>query len=392
MKERRVCIPLYAPLIAAVALLGTPGCRSTSPAPPLAGQAAEVKAAPATLRTSVRGLIPLLSGIMEDTADRLRESHPTPEALVVSLEFKTDAIPLMLRTLTRPDPLAALLGAWTYTLQLKGYFERGDLGLAPETRTVMLGGIGRLEDEVVGYARSLSAGPAFDRARRFVEAFAREHPLEDLAGRHTLEAQLAELTAGRELGWGSSLAQAQDDFDDAMARLDALGAALPKQIRWQAERVLVDVLGAPGAASLPADLAALAVLAHNASLRLEGLPALMAGERQAVLAALRTETRALEAWAADERLQLQVFVHSERGEVLERLASERSAVLAAIAAEREAALAGVRGERTAAMQDLERIGRDLVDRLALRAAQLLAVFAALTVLVITAFRFLGRRP
>jgi hypothetical protein len=367
-------------------------CQSAPPASPLLKNAPEVGVAPDALRTGVRGLIPVVTGIMEDTADRAVAADRDPAARALALQYKTDAVPLMIRALTRPDPVAALLGAWAYALQLKEYFGRdGAAGTGP-ARTALLEGVNRMEGELVRYAGTLSDGPGLERARGFVERFARDHPLEGLAGRQTVEVQLAELTAGGELGWSASVARAQSDFEDAMARMDALSASMPKQMRWQAERAVVDVLGAQGAADLPGDLAALAALARGAAVRLEGLPTLLGGEREAVLAALRTETRALEAWAGAERRLLQGFVSGERDEALARLSSERVAILAALAAERAAALEGVRDERMAAMQDLERIGQGLVDRLAMRAALLLGALAIAALLLIVAARLSWMRP
>src|SRR5262249_30836503 len=147
--------------------------------------------------------------------------------------------------------------------------------LAADLREIAHQKLGVMESRVEGLWRALSGQRDVSAAHRRVHDWAAQHRLtETLAARETTVDLLAGLTARSGVGPVGAVAVLLEDTRDLAAGLDVQAAFLPKQMRWQAEYLLLEVLSEPVWRRTPevaTAMAALDRLVHVA----EGLPHLV---------------------------------------------------------------------------------------------------------------------
>jgi hypothetical protein len=276
----------------------------------------------------------------------------TPEQRLFVNRVKVEAVPAKFAALFRPEPVEAFADAWVLTVQMHAFFEtgRGRL-LPPDARAVAIGAWDRLYGELLGEARQVAPGADVPKFEVWVKEWAAAHPIESLAARPSTASFFARLVAEPGLGATQAAGKIEEDLADLGARVDFLTATLPKQARWQAERLVLEAMNAREprglieTASRAASEAARATALLDRAIRLlEALPADVGAQREAALAGLRSEREALQAFADDER----------------------KAAFEALRAEREALLRDVDRQRVAGLAEAGRILERAVDRLALR--------------------------
>lgn len=260
------------------------------------------------VRIRVRALAAPLSGELELLADRLsRAMGDDPRLRAETLRIKIDGIPMLQAALFQPDPVVALLDAWTLFAQLEDRVQV----LAPRTadgRVALVEVRARLvELEAMFEAIWDRLGVAPVRQR--VHEWAAQHPIEHLATRASPVELFAALDPSsarlRELA-----ATFHEDTRDLAARIDLQTGWLPKAARWQAELLLLEVQTDPALSPLPEELLATSVHLMNLARR---FPGLLDAERELALAGLRTERLAFEQYATGEREAFIQALERERG-------------------------------------------------------------------------------
>jgi hypothetical protein len=218
---------------------------------------------------------------------------------------------------------------------------------------------------------------------RLVEERAAELPVADtFASRRSTVGLLAEFTARTGARGLGAITSIQEDLDDLTERLDVYVAHLPKQGRWQAELLLLEVLGDTGT------LAGGIREAAPIPIQLDAVPPWVEELPDEIAAIVDAEHRRLETWIRAERLDTLRFVTAEREAVLAAVAAERALVLDVVASEREAVFEAVSAERAAALDGIRAIARDtlvearseVIDHAVFRLAQLLGGFGVLAFL------------
>jgi hypothetical protein len=148
-----------------------------------------------------------------------------------------------------------------------------------------------------------------------------------------------------------------------------LGAAiddLPRDLRWQSEMVVRDVLEDPRVAEAIKSLDALDGDMRSVAQAISEMPASLDSNGGAIVASITTATQtamtealagialeraAITAAIREERLAAQVDIERQRLETIEVLQAERALVLKVVTAEREAIEAAIARERVAVMTD-----------------------------------------
>jgi len=372
--------------VVVLALLGTvaaAGCRSSATTSRLMAERSTIDISPQELRIQVRSLARPFGGILEETADSIAARSDDPEVHRLVLEFKMDAIPAMHEALFQRDPLAAVIDAAALLLQIRDYFEShaGDR-VDDGQRALALAAVARMRGRLDGLmaragAENLESGWAL------VERWAAENPVEGtFASRPGTAGLLAEFTNRTGTGALGGIATLGEDLDNMAARADVYASHLAKQGRWQAELVLLDLLGEDGS------LVDAIEGAGPFQVEVAGLPPAIDGLPDRLTGLVEAEHRRLRSWVRDERLETIGFARLEREAILGALAAERALVLEAMAAEREAAFLSLAAERSAMMGEVSRIASEtmvevrseLIDHAAVRAAQVLGGLGVLAFL------------
>jgi hypothetical protein len=257
------------------------------------------------------------------------------------------------RAAFQPDPLAAAMDLWLLAYQMEECLAAGigpcDLGeqqpLAREAGRV------QREEFEAQIGQAATSPQAFQHFKKLIEETARQYPLTEdgaIARRHTMTAKLARVMGAESRDAFTVIGDVGMTLTDLTSRLNTYIGDVARLARWHAELLVEDMKAWPEVTGSVADLHRVADSLDEVADTLEpaGLDALfdrpmdfVEGERQAVLR----------------------DVDRQRVLTLQYVTAEREAVLAAVDAERIALMAQVHQERIEAMEDVDNLGRDLVD-------------------------------
>jgi hypothetical protein len=378
---------LFAALLAAIQVSG---CATSAPHQTrIMREQTGLEISAEELRIRVRSLAIPFSGMIEEAADALEQATAEPRLRTVGLRWKTNAIPAVQTSLFNPDPLAALLDTWALIAQLRLFLDQvpGEAA-TEEARSGALAALDRMESEIEQLVRSAANPGAVERTRDKVYAWAAANPIElTVSSRRSATTDLAALTAEARPGLRQAIGGLTMGMGDVWARLDAYSAYLPKQARWQAELLVSQVLGDEDVGEAFGDFSELTAALEEIAATVEQVPAVAAGEREAVLDALQRERIAsFEALNGEFLAAVDRLLERRLQTAGEAIARERLALMTAVSGERVAVLDALHEERLGAMQDLggvmgglsEDAMRRLVDHAFTRAVELLGLLVLLS--------------
>jgi hypothetical protein len=256
----------------------------------------------------------------------------------------------------------------------------------------------RLLSQIQEVASSIAVSPdARDQLERdVVDPWVATHPLPDLTfARESAVARFAEQAQAR-----GDVFQSVGTIEEVLQSLAQQAriylADLPKQVRGEIDLLRADVLPTDTLATAQGDLHSSAAALDRLASTAEGMPALVRGERQAVLdemnrqralvmAAITTEREeAILALASDfalERNQLLRDVEAQRLATLEWATGERRETIDDVRRDLVGAVSALRVERTAFTDDVRR----LIDAVLLRIALFVIAGVVLAPLVAHAY-------
>jgi hypothetical protein len=369
--------------------LALTGCSTTGPTQTrFMREQTELEISAEELRIRVRALAMPLSGMMEEGADALLETSDDPDTRIAALRWKINGIPAVQSALFNPDPLAALMDAWTLMAQMRLFFDRGAGTDLPENQMRnALETIDRMEREIEALVREISRPGGFERGRDTVYRWAEDNPIDlHITSRRSTAAELAAFTAEASPGIRKAVGGLSLGLGDVWARLDTYAAWMPKQARWQAELLVDRVLAGEDAGGALSDFTRLTDAIGDIAVTVQGAPDLVSSEREALLEALQEErVAALETLNREFLAAVDTILEERIRTAEEVIGRERQAVLEALAAERVAVLEALHRERVATIEDLDRVlgglaedsMRRVVDHAFVRLLQLVAIIAVL---------------
>lgn len=299
-------------------------------------QAKNVKASAAEISARNQSLLAIYSSEIENAADRIIQESTSPAARREALIWKAEAIPVLQTSLLNPDPVVAVVDTWAFLFQMKEYMERptvkNSLG---NFQSVPIDTLNHMEGEME--ALVVAAAPSADvsHLHQRIETWAMAHPVRGgLSGRTSADADVIRRTYKEDLGALASLKALQESMGDITARLDSYNAYLPKQARWQAELLAMDLSRNPQLATAAANFTALSKAMDMTSNNLNRMPELAARAREVAVSDVDRQ-----------RTAAQAFLDEQRGKAFEELTQQRIAAIADLRDERLAATADLRGER-----------------------------------------------
>jgi hypothetical protein len=373
--QRAACTVIVALLLA--------GCARTVPEQTKLMKAVDADVTAADLRVRVFEFARRTSATVEATADSIRRVSADAEVSRRALLWKTNAIPAFEEAALGTDPLGAATESYVLAERMRRLLETGtERNAFGAQQPLAVAGLMAIErDALAILSQSFEGDTLPSRVRTGIDNWLRAHPESSLSVRRPgIAADLPAIAAGRSGGLLSTVGSIEQSVGGLQDRLAFLNEHLMKQVRWNAALMSADVLEATGAdTALGSGLVALDRLGGLAA----GTPALLRGERAAVLREVNAQ-----------RIATLRDVDAQRIATLRDVDAQRIATLAAVSGEREALLAGLRSERIATVAAMDTMldrafdrSAGLVDRVFLRAAQLLA--AALVALLLIALLGLG---
>jgi hypothetical protein len=348
------------------------------------------------LRTRLREYSISFAAAVDLTATAIERRTTDATVKRNALLWKLGAIPEMREACFRPEPVAALVDAWTFVRQMDHLFREGPAATAfgtfqPEAQDVTR----RLVLEIRAISDSIATSPdaRAELERQIVDAWVVEHPLHDLTFiRESPIAQFAEQSRRR----GDAI-QSVGTIEQVVSSLSHQAriyiADLPRQVRGEIDLLRSDLLPPELLASIQGDLRLGASAAASIAATGEAIPGLVSRERQAVLDEVSHQRALVLAAITLEREQavgamLRAFslererllrdVDTQRRATLEWATSERGEAVAALRQELAGTVGVLRDERAIVVNDLRHIVDMVLLRLALAvtAAVILAPFIA----------------
>jgi hypothetical protein len=346
-------------------------------------------------RQMMWALVKPLSGAIVEGADGIKEGTTDRAIRREALLFKIEAVPALREALLRPNPYAAVFDAWVLSLQLIGYFETGKgreaLG---DAAPVAIATCQYLESQIHDVAAALTRSGDVSNVHKLAGEVAADYPI-----LHSISSRKSTLALGSERNIKDRLSTMEAagslivTMDDLSRRLEIYSAQLPDEIRWHSELFALDMsedLLIEETIPLAQEAVRAAVETMTATNRL--IPSI-----EKALATMQSAPEMI----SRERIAALDSLHQELTHTLRFMQQERISILTHITNERLAVLTDlhetITSERQALSDEMEEIGRGVVDHAFLRAAQLTAVvlillFIGILVLLILANRIFSRHP
>jgi hypothetical protein len=265
-------------------------------------------------------------------AGDIAATETDPAVLDTTLRWEIAAVAESRRAATRITPIMSLLDSWALGVQMKAFMADGAAGgaLFAGHQQVVREVSGNFADDMEALARTLLTAEEFGAYHKFVDGYARQHPLQDLT---FARASVIELWV-RESGAGTKLVDSVGTIPQAMAdmadRLQIYGDTVPTQLMRQTQLALRG--SGYSSQDMQASLRRLDERLARLSAVAEATPALIHGAEAEVRLSLREVLGRLEASSRATTAALR----TERATLFVDLQSEREAVIAAVDVQRRA--------------------------------------------------------
>lgn len=326
----------------------------------------EVTATTHEMRTRVVQFGRQMSARIEQAADSIEMQSTDAQIRRQALLWKMHAIPATQEAVLLSDPLLGFLDAWAFAKQMKDYFANGSgRHLFGDHQPIAVQAAIQMENDAAELARVVTDSADLSGIETRLRSWATQNPIDNLLfTRASVAAVAANVLGTQSTSAVATVGNINQIMEQIAARLAFYNEYLLKEVDWRM-RLLVDDVRIDVGIDTP--LVAITEALGRAVAVAEATPEIIAGERVAVLEALR-----------NERIAAMNAIDEQRIAILRAVAAERVAVLAAVEQERLSVLAAIREERIATLDAVDSMlqraideSHGLVDHFFWRAAQLL---------------------
>jgi hypothetical protein len=328
------------------------GCASVRRQTPSMEKYPEVQVTKGELRVRVYNYQNHFAAVVQSAADAIIENERGLGIQEAAIRWKVNAIPAVEKAVFQTDPLAALGDAWGVTVAMARYLDEGEgRALFGASQSLAVEAAHRLESDIEQLAETVAGAPRAERARQRIERWIRANPIRDLTfGRRSGMMDLS-ITTAAELGVSGlqAVGEIETTARDLSERLTVYFERLPKQIRWNAELVVIEVMREFGG-QVFSDIGSIEESARGVRSFLDATPDLVRSEREAIIQAMNREL--------ENTLE---SVDRQRVATLGTLQGERSIILETLQSELQWGLEAVRQERVAALADLEALSQQMIE-------------------------------
>lgn len=288
----------------------------------------------------------VFSNRVENLADSIIQTTTDKDIKLNALYWKINATAMSRQVIFQTVPYSSLVDTWTFCAQQSDFVDTGKGGdLFGDFQDKVIGVTRKLEEDVSLIARVVSTGREYNSYKKFVEAYAGEHPFDDVYfNRGSI---LSELNAS--LGIPDSVAvktvgTMPETISDLSSRINDMADKVPKMAKWRTEAYLYE----SGVDSI--DVAAL----------MDSLN-MLAGQISYIA---KNSPELIDSAIIQLNKQLTPLVNKldrRWGETLWKLSEERLALIEALDEQREALGEKLSEEREVIVGDLEVLSKELVE-------------------------------
>ena len=289
---------------------------------------------------------------IEHTSDQILAESPPTHIRRNALLWKINGINATLRASGRKDPMGAFLDLWILVKQTDDLFQNESTELFGSFPLATLSANDQFNDRLLAIQQTIGKDiPKLNNGTElgegFAENFASKYPIHNLqfdresASSHYLDAIRDKSTESIEV-----LARLEGNIDELQGLVRLYAEYLPKQARWQAELLSLDVIELEPLTESLADLKQTTLAASSISETVSQIPSLIDHERQTVEIAIN-----------DQREKTVNQIEAMRVETIEQLQEERKIVLATVNQERVMATEDLKVQLDRALTSVDQLSK-----------------------------------
>jgi len=285
-----------------------------------------------------------------------------------ALKWRLNVIPAAIQSLSILDPVAAGIDIWALCAQQKHFFTDGNgKNLFGKYQYIAVDASTELMDELEALANDFRDQKYRSNTSHEILEWTKENPIKDLNfhRRSTLDV-LAKTIGSEQYSLGSTVGSIAIGVHDIRKQITLYTDLLPKQIKWQAEYELYNLLGDSLIEKSISKIDRIIFSTERISKMIEESPELV----------------------REIHLSTMVEIDKQRLETLEIISQERIAILEAVTMERIAILEQIHIEGTETLDRIEEIANKTIIQSSLFAADVIDILFW-RVLIILAVVFVG---
>ncbi len=173
---------------------------------------------------------------VEQTADQIAAATQDPSARVSALRWKIAASVSSERAASQIAPMMGLLDTWALAVQMQQYLSEGaGRALFASEQPLAVTLAAELREQAQQLARRLTGPDEFEHDQRFIDDYARAHPIEGL---EFVRASIVDLwmhDTGAQVRLVDSLGTVPEALANAGELLRMYGDTAPSQVLWKAQ-------------------------------------------------------------------------------------------------------------------------------------------------------------
>ncbi len=282
------------------------------------------------------------AGIVELSADEIISKTSDNEIKKQALLWKIFAIPAVIRSLSMNDPLAAGIDSWILSVQMVQYFEDGyGKDFFGEYQDIAINASRLIVNDIENIARGLKGIDDISKGQKITEDWTKNNPIKNNKFlRLSAIDSVASMIGSEDINLGSTAENIAISIDELKNQVTLYTNYLPKQIKWQAEYELYNLVGDSLIDKSLNNIDRVVLSTERISKMIEESPELVKEIQLSTLAEL----------------------DKQRLETLQMISQERIAILEAVTMERIAIMNEINRERSETLDRLDEITEKTFNR------------------------------
>lgn len=340
------------------------GCTAVSQETVMMEELEGVKMSATELSIRLNEFGKLFAGAVEEAADEIIENTDDLEVKKNALLWKTNAVPAALKSLTILDPVAAGIDLFALCYQMQQFFSSGyGKDLFKDQQVIAIDASNKLVYEAELIANEFRDKKYRKEGDMVLAAWVIKNPLKNLKFNRRSTFEITAKTLGKEeYGLGSTVGSIAVGVHDIRRQITVYTEFLPKQIKWQAEYELYNLMEDSSFQNTFNNLDRIVNSTERITNIVEYTPDLI---KELQLSSLSEINR--------QRLQTLQLVSQEREAILNAVTKERIAVMNEINREREESLDRIEKITNDAFIHSSVFAGDVIDKIFWRVLIILAL-------------------
>lgn len=345
------------------ALVALPACESVDSRPPLFASV-DLPVTLVEVRLRLSDFNEYFAAVVEDATETVIDTSDDQVVRRNAMEFRLRSVNVFMNALNKPDPVAAVIDAWAFCMQLVEFLAPGGAGeeLFGEHQALVLDATRSIATEVDQLVVEVTRDPA-PPARSLVVGWVDENPLASLKMiRSSTTILIADQIESQEGSAFSALGRLQAGVEDIVAQYQRYISIMPRTIRWQSQLILHETLYDEfdlGNARVKFD-----VLLEDFETVSDTMHAAfsMLPDRETLDAEIAAAMAMIDSIVEEERARLVAEIDRQRGLVFDDIAAQREAIMHDIEVQLEVAEERIQEQLDLVFVRIETLTQDTLDR------------------------------